>query len=532
MKKILLLIAIISCFNIANGASTQHQSYDEDTSTINNSPSNSEEDQASEGSSNEALNFPPPQSIKVSRKPYPTGIIIHLRKLLHEKKFNQLNDILETFQSDTLNDIANEDRLIDAYQAFATEDERWELLLNEWVTKSPDNYQPYIARAKYYYTKGWKFRGSEWASETDPKQFDLMNEQFDLAIKDIETSQKLEPQSMIGYSIAINIAKTRGDRSQAKQTLEKALQINPLTYWVRVAYMESLLPQWGGSFDDMQLFAASSYTQVSRNPLLHLLFGKIYMDVGAMYERRKMYKYADELYSKALEYGDLYGAFSKRGRVRIRQERFAEAYDDLTNAIRLFPESSYSLSLRAIALSKLADYENATTDMEKALILDPTDEIVLNRNDRLVSEMERTGYEMDKGRKYDEAIDIFSLAIKLHPNDASLYDRRARAFIATNKNSKALVDERKAIELEPDNFRYVRMIDWLLAKQKKWDDIITHWNNYIELQPEDGRAYVERGGAYYRKGDIRSAVADAKTAADLGNAEGKEAYEKFRHLLN
>jgi tetratricopeptide (TPR) repeat protein len=146
--------------------------------------------------------------------------------------------------------------------------------------------------------------------------------------------------------------------------------------------------------------------------------------------------------------------------------------------------------------------------------------------------MIRLGYELNRARKHEAAIEKFNAALSLDPTHADAYNRKAGALIKLNELDEALPHAKLAVEYDPDNFAFYQKLDWILAQRKDWDQVISYWSQYIDLHPDDGAAYVERGGAFYHKGDLRSAVADAKIAADLGNPQGKEAYNRFKHLVD
>ncbi len=63
---------------------------------------------------------------------------------------------------------------------------------------------------------------------------------------------------------------------------------------------------------------------------------------------------------------------------------------------------------------------------------------------------------------------------------------------------------------------------------KKWDAIITHWNQFLELEPNHAKAYLERGDSYYHKGDLKSALLDDRKACDLGEQEACEKYQSLK----
>jgi Flp pilus assembly protein TadD len=54
----------------------------------------------------------------------------------------------------------------------------------------------------------------------------------------------------------------------------------------------------------------------------------------------------------------------------------------------------------------------------------------------------------------------------------------------------------------------------------RFADVVEMWTRYLEANPRDGRAHLERGGAFFHLGRRDEARADAKAACDLGVSEG------------
>src|ERR1035438_5533661 len=54
--------------------------------------------------------------------------------------------------------------------------------------------------------------------------------------------------------------------------------------------------------------------------------------------------------------------------------------------------------------------------------------------------------------KFDEAIDLYSQAIKMDPNYASAYLNRALAYAILNKYSEARSDAQYVMRIEPDSY--------------------------------------------------------------------------------
>ena len=63
-------------------------------------------------------------------------------------------------------------------------------------------------------------------------------------------------------------------------------------------------------------------------------------------------------------------------------------------------------------------------------------------------------------------------------------------------------------------------MDYALARENKFAEILPLWDAYIAKHPNDGRAYLERGGTQINLGQRDLAGQDALKACDLGINEG------------
>ena len=82
--------------------------------------------------------------------------------------------------------------------------------------------------------------------------------------------------------------------------------------------------------------------------------------------------------------------------------------------------------------------------------------------------------------------------------------------------------------IDPTHLEAHRSADRLLTRQKRWDDILALWDRYIAHRPRDAEAYFERGGAFFHKGRIDAARADAKKACELGKAQACTMVERLK----
>ncbi|MFT5351617.1 MAG: tetratricopeptide (TPR) repeat protein, partial [Gammaproteobacteria bacterium] len=128
---------------------------------------------------------------------------------------------------------------------------------------------------------------------------------------------------------------------------------------------------------------------------------------------------------------------------------------------------------------------------------------------------------------YSQAISFYSKYIQKNPNDKDGFFYRGLAYEKIGDDIKAFQDFLQAIDFDPEYFDAYLHIDYLLAKESRYLEIITHWSAYIQRADTNGRAYLERGGAYFRSGKIDPALKDAKRACDLGEEHGCQLVLKY-----
>jgi len=122
-----------------------------------------------------------------------------------------------------------------------------------------------------------------------------------------------------------------------------------------------------------------------------------------------------------------------------------------------------------------------------------------------------------KNKKYEKAIAIYGEILRSRPGDAEILYWRAAANWQMANYAEALEDYRSVLALEPGNINAVKNADRLLARDKRWDEILPLWNEYLRAVPNDAEAHFERGGTYFHKGDLEAARADARKACELGH---------------
>jgi hypothetical protein len=136
------------------------------------------------------------------------------------------------------------------------------------------------------------------------------------------------------------------------------------------------------------------------------------------------------------------------------------------------------------------------------------------------------GWQAYENKDYSQAIRLYSKHIQNKPEDKNGFYYRALAYEKTNDDEKALEDFLQTVRLENDYFDAYLHIDSLLAKKSRYEEIVQYWSVYIEQVNTNGRAYLERGGAYIHAGKKVLALKDAKKACELGEKYGCQLLER------
>ena len=454
-----------------------------------------------------------------------------IRNFLINRDFNNLNKLLDGYQREFENDFRYEYKLYDAYDTFSFPDPAYQTLFDAWVNQYPDFYQPYLARAFYFEMMGWESRGYRWAKDTSGEQFANMKQFFQLAHQDIEAVLKLKPDSICAYQLLINIYRATSAKNRNQEVIANSLRLFPYSFMLRENYLNALKPRWGGSYSRMDAFADEAQPYQKKNPRLRLLKGYSYADKADLVLRDKNYTKAIELYNKALTYGE--SAYFDYGLAECYyySNNNATALPFINKALVLQPQYNDAMLLRSKIFYEMDNYNRSLNDLQTVTDNTPGYSLTQKTREWIGKNLVSKGYEQYKVKKYDQAVGLYTYAIRFNPDNAEAYYWRGQAYCYQRELQKAYDDFRRSISLSPQHFHSYLSIDWVLAQSKQWDTIIAYWTKYIKLEPKDGRAYRERGGAYYQKGDLKAALKDAKKAADLGDEEGRKQYERLKNVV-
>jgi tetratricopeptide (TPR) repeat protein len=444
------------------------------------------------------------------------GSRLEAQRLLRARDFQALTALVEAKQARVEVDVQREDELTRVVDAFNVADPTMTQLLDAWVAEHPASYVPWVVRAQHLLAIAYDFRGFKYRSETTNQQFSDMDGALQKAIADAGEALRRNPTLTHAYVMLIVMARTKGDQEACLRLAERAFTVAPASFAVRTAVAHCLLPRWGGSYGSLDAFARASQARAAENPRLKALLGFVDWDRGRVAMQDEHYDQAVAFFTRAIAAGDHWQFYDSRAEAESRQKRYTDALADVANALALRPEEPDVLVLRAQVLAALGRRREALPDVVLVSELDAKNEDLDWFRTHEIKTAVSYGHQLLESNDVDGALDRFNWGMQLAGETPDLLFWRGRAYIRKNEHERALHDFEAALRLDPRNIESYRNVDWLLAQRGRWDDIIGHWSTYIDLEPLNGEAYLERGGAYHHKGDERAAVADVRKSCGLG----------------
>ena len=150
--------------------------------------------------------------------------------------------------------------------------------------------------------------------------------------------------------------------------------------------------------------------------------------------------------------------------------------------------------------------------------IEKREHLITAQSSALVSP-EQIAYELYKSGSYEKALEEFDKLLRTESANRDLWLFRGFTHEKMNNYAAALSDMLHVTKLDQDYFLAYQHVDWLYAREGRWQDIVNMWDKYLARHPYSGEAFLERAGTYKHKGDVQASQADLEKACNYKSAE-------------
>ena len=387
---------------------------------------------------------------------------LDILRMLRQREFTRLADVIDVKHALVIQNIRHESELHRVLLGFEVDDPAITALIEEWIAAAPASTPAHLAHAVHLNARAFAARGTRLISETSEQQTAAMHELHERAVAAAFKVVEQDARHTLAYATLVNAARARGDQEACGTFAQQGLEQSPASLRIRWALAACRLPRWGGSHELVEQIAKQARPFLADHPELSVLQGAAAWDQGRIAEGEE----ALQLFGTAIASGPFPIYFYDRAREHLRMKQPAVALEDVTLALALSPDDPAMLETRMSALADLGRVKEAAAAFA------------------VLEEVDATNADLGRWRDY--------------------FQRLAQRAAATAVS---------------DTFNEYLRADAEMATRGDWNGIIAQWTTYLQQHPNDGRAYLERGGAHHRKGDLTSARHDIESACGLGTTQ-------------
>lgn len=228
------------------------------------------------------------------------------------------------------------------------------------------------------------------------------------------------------------------------------------------------------------------------------------------------------------------------GLIEIKTGNYRRAAELLDSAVRLNAQDADLMAHRGLARERSGDAAGAAADFRRAFQLQPGQATVLQERSakaeaegrldeaeqhlteairlhpRLSDLYGQRGYLRYRQQKFRTAVDDYDSALMLDPTDAATLLNRGLALEKIQLPESAYRDFQEGRRLAPEWPRAWFLMGCHQLRKGVLDEAVPLLTMAIQLDPEYGAAYLNRGIAHQRGGNLTQACSDLESAARSG----------------
>ena len=181
----------------------------------------------------------------------------------------------------------------------------------------------------------------------------------------------------------------------------------------------------------------------------------------------------------------------QRGLEALQKENTEEAMDYFAKDVKENPKNGYSYSWMAMLHNHNGEYGQALTAVDLAIKYLPKKD-----EEYVVFAYATRGEIYLHLEDTTKAIADYSTAIRVNPENSSLYEKRAQIYFEQEKYALADADYKKMIELKPGNVMGYMGLGRNANAQAKWADAIKQFDYVTKLASDYSSVYAFRAESY------------------------------------
>jgi tetratricopeptide (TPR) repeat protein len=309
--------------------------------------------------------------------------------------------------------------------------------------------------------------------------------------KALELTQSNNVEVLVQVADAYLEKGAKEDIDEAEKLLVKAKILDPKNVTVYIALGDLYLKQ------KVYELALSNYRKATELDQTYLTG---YLRVGQLYVKDQKYNEGATAFREALQQDSLFApAYRELGELYYRAEKYEEAKNNLQKFVRLTGNDVGARARYASFLYLSQDYAGALTEIEKVL-KDTTTFVMLRIK----------GYSLYKTNLNDTARKVMDQYFKMIPEKYTLaedFENYAKILEKLHEDSLAIGYYRKAIAKDKAKAGLISDIALNYIRQKKYPEAIAEYKVIVAQKPNSLRNQYDLGKAYYFNKEYEPALA-------------------------
>ncbi len=204
-------------------------------------------------------------------------------------------------------------------------------------------------------------------------------------------------------------------------------------------------------------------------------------------------KLIEEFKNKENKREELFWIYVERGILYFEKNEYDNAISDFNNAILINPVEEVCYFYLGLIYKEMSDYEKAEFYFKKALRIN-------NNNNSTYMELANIYHLKDE---YEKAIKFYSKSISKGGKKAEVFYLRSFSYLKLGKLKKAIADLTTAIKLKPSISNYYFERAKLFIETKEYPNAINDLTQAISLEPLISCYKFERGVLYAKVASIK-----------------------------